>query len=51
MGKWKSLVPVLQFLTVSYHMSKFTAVITHNPSRIRPSRVTSRATIFVLWLS
>ena len=51
MGERKSLIPVLQFLTVSYHMSKLTIVITHNPSRIRPSSVTSWAIISVLWLS
>ena len=47
----KSLILVLPFLIVSYHMSRLTVVITHNPSRIRPSSVTSLATIFVLWLS
>ena len=41
MGGRKSLISVLQFLTVSYHMSKLTAVITHNPSRIRPSSIGS----------
>ena len=47
----KSLIPVLQLLTVSYHMSRLTAVVTHNPSRARPSSVTSWVTISVLWLS
>ena len=51
MGGRKSLIPVLKFLIVSYHMSRLTIVITHNPSRIRPSSVTSWATIFILWLS
>ena len=51
MGGQKSLIPVLQFLIVLYHMSRLTAVTTHNLSRIRPSRVTSWATISVLWLS
>ena len=51
MGGQKSLISVVQFLTVSYHMSKLTVVITHNPSRIRPSSVTSWVTISVLWLS
>ena len=39
MGKWKSLILVPQFLIISYHMSKLTVVITHNPSRIRPSSI------------
>ena len=51
MGGRKSLIPVMQFLTVSYHMSKLTAVITHNHSKIRPFSVTSWAIISVLWLS
>ena len=51
MCRHKSLIPVLLFLTVSYHMSRLTTVITHNPSRIRPSSVTSWAIISVLWLS
>ena len=50
MGRWKSLILVLQFLIVSFHMSS-TTVITHNPFRIKPSSVTSWVTIFVLWLS
>ena len=50
MGGRKSLILVLQFLTVSYHMSWLTVVITHN-LRIRPSSVTSWATVSVLWLS
>ena len=51
MSGHKSLIPVLQFLTVSYHMSRLMAVITHNPSRTKPSGVTSWATMSVLWLS
>ena len=51
MGRWKSLISVLQFLIVTYHMFRLTVVITHKPSRIRPSSVTSWATISVLWLS
>ena len=47
MGGQKSLIPVLQFLTVSYHMSRLMTVITHNPSRIRSSSVTSWATISI----
>ena len=45
MTRRKSLILVLQLLTISYHMSKLTAVITHNSSRARPSSVTSWATI------
>ena len=41
MGGRKSLIPVLQFLIVSYHMSRLVIVITHNPSRTRLSSVTS----------
>ena len=31
MGRRKSLIPVLQFLTVSYHMSRLTTVLTNTP--------------------
>ena len=41
MGEQKSLISVLQFLIVSYHMSRLTTVITHNHSRIKPSSITS----------
>ena len=39
MGRWKSLILVMLFLIVSYHMSRLTIVIAHNPSRIRPSSI------------
>ena len=51
MSRTKSLIPILQLLTISYHMSKLTTVITHNSSRARPSSVTAWATISALWLS
>ena len=51
MGGKKYLIPILQFLTVSYHMSMLTTVIAHNPSRTRPSSVTLWATVSVSWLS
>ena len=37
----KSLIQVLQLLIVLYHMSKLTAIVTHNPSKDRPSSVAS----------
>ena len=47
----KSLIPVLQLLIISYHMSRLMAVVTHKPSRARPSSITSWATISVMWIS
>ena len=51
MGEHKSLIPVLQFLTILYHMSRLTTVITHNPFRIKPSSVTSWATVSMAFLT
>ena len=51
MGGRKSLIPFLKFLTISYHITMLMTVITDNPSIIRPSIVTSWATIYVLWFS
>ena len=46
----KSLIPILQLLTILYHMSRHTTVTTNNSSRAWPSSVITWTTISILLL-